>query len=252
MRRNGTGPPLRWRKAAILVHALILLLALACQSPQERLEQALTEVRETGEPVLGAARETLQPEEVQDLVYAYLALNVWAENANTIALEKPGQFRKVMFSIPHLDCVIEYREEKIRDPQASYQPLLDCAMGKTIAQETRGWERMENREKEARARKAVNLLMSSIDPAHFMSVNIAFSRRLDVNQENNPDFAEFAGRYDRCHLQAEQLVTDLTLKREPREMATAWINAQDRAHACFNRVTSEIFGFATREDADLP
>ena len=229
------------KRVIAVLAALAIISGAACQSPQEQLEEALSNIQHQRTITQGIAEDTLAPAEIQQLVYWYLAINVWAQNTNTIAQDLPEQFHKIMFSQPDKECVLIFREDRIREPEIPYEPLLECALSKILENDAQAWEEISGEERAARARKAIQHLTDSVDPAAFMTVNIAFSRGLDVNSENNSDFAAFDAQYDRCHLQAEDLTQTLLDNEEPEAMAKSWTNITSSISLCFTLVTNEIF-----------
>ena len=107
--------------------------------------------------------------------------------------------------------------------------------------DTRPWDELSGDEQEARARRAMRLLALSIDPPLLMSTNIASSRGVLVNSQNNPEFAKFASKYDTCQVQADGFAVPVARSKTPQEMAQLWLQAYDHLKNCFNNITGIIF-----------
>ena len=202
-----------------------------------------------------------------------MALTLWADNAQRTASENPAGFLSTIFSVPEMGCIQVYREvmrerpiifpepinsqestgkeyqeyqlarleaeKKVREVQDEY--LLKCTRKTMEETETSPWDTLSDDEKEARARRSVRFLALSIDPTLLMSTNIAATRGLGVDSQNNPEFAEFAANYDTCQVQADGFALPLARAKTPQKMSEVWLNAYQHLAECFNNITEILF-----------
>ena len=119
--------------------------------------------------------------------------------------------------------------------------LIECTWKDLQETETKPWSELTADEQEARARRAVRLLAQSIDPTLLMSTNIAATKGLGVDSQNNPEFAQFAAHYDTCQVQADGFALPLARAKTPEKMSELWLNAYEHLTECFNKITELIF-----------
>ena len=279
--------PFTWSnilKAAVVTTGVLIFLFMATlictpnpttepQDPTPFAQEPLAE------PISSTSSVQLTREEIDEKTAEYLALNLWAEVAHRTATNEPENFLPVIFSIPDVACVESYREilearpavypepvnrdqstpeeyqeylREIKTTQTTVQALQDehllgCTTQTIKATETRTWDDISGDEQEARARRAMRLLALSIDPPMLMSTNIASSRGVLVNSQNNPEFAKFASEYDTCQVQADGFAVPLAQTQTPQEMAQLWLQAYNHLKNCFNNITGIIFPDARQQ-----
>ena len=273
-------PSIRWShifKGTFIAVAILLFLLMAKliypPNTDNEIPEDLIAPELEAPPISSQAQVSLTREEIDVKTGEYMALNLWAENAQRTAKEDPGNFLKIMFSVPELGCVQKYREVmenrpvifpepttreessiheyeeyeiatvnaqvKVRELQEEH--LLKCTWENISETETKPWDGLAPDEQEARARRATRLLAQSIDPPLLMSTNIAATRGLGVDSQNNPEFAQFAAQYDTCQVQADGFAIPLAGAKTPEKMSKLWLNAYQHLTECFNNITELIF-----------
>ena len=122
-------PSIRWSHIlkgtfiAIAILMFLLMATLICtpNTENEIPEELIVPETQTG-PISSQAQVSLTREEIDVKIGEYMALNLWAENAQTTATDDMGNFLKVMFSVPELGCVDNYREVMERRPIVFPEP----------------------------------------------------------------------------------------------------------------------------------
>ena len=259
---------------AVVILLFLLMATLICTpDTQHDIPEELIAPGLEMPPIKTQAQVSLTKEEIEMKTGEYMALNLWAENAQTTAIDDSGNFLKVMFSVPEMECVGNYRQvmknrpvifpepiqrenstlqeyeeyqvatinaqTKLREVQKEH--LIECTWEGFQDTETKPWEGLTPDEQEARARRAVRLLAQSIDPTLLMSTNIAATKGLGVDSQNNPEFAQFAAQYDTCQVQADGFALPLARAKTPEKMSELWLNAYQHLTECFNNITELIF-----------
>ena len=258
----------------ILTFLLMATLICVPDPPPDNPEETKPASQPTpGEPISSQSTETLTRDQINERTAEYLGLNLWAENAHRTATQEPENFLAVIFSVPQTTCVEEYRNvlknrpvlfpEPVREEQSTpeefqkylaeldkaqrsirelqEQHLLKCTQENTRKAETRPWDNLNPQEQEARTRRAMRFLALSIDPPLLMTTNIASSRGILVNAQNNPEFAQFAAEYKTCQTQADGFAEPMTRMKTPQDMAKLWLQAYQHLTSCFNTITNVIF-----------
>ena len=273
-------PSIRWShilKGTFIAVVILLFLLMATLICTPNTEHEIPEELIAPELEIPAITSQVQlqltGEEIELKTGEYMALTLWAENAQTTAMDDSGNFLKVMFSVPEMGCVESYREvmknrpvifpepiqrenstlqeyeeyqaatinarTKLRESQQEH--LIECTWEALQDTETKPWEGLTSDEQEARARRAVRLLAQSIDPTLLMSTNIAATKGLGVDSQNNPEFAQFAAQYDTCQVQADGFALPMAQAKTPEKMSELWLNAYQHLTECFNNITELIF-----------
>ena len=218
--------------------AAVILLAAACGGQAEATPA--TPPTPGPQPVQSQAVRTMGYDEVQERVDAYLAVAIWAEVSHETAELTPERFHKVMFWKPDVRCVHEFQALREQRPDARYQDLLGCARSRLDQTNGTGWEETSPLEKEARARRALGWMWDGVNPAVYMTANLAFQQAIDVARGIDPAFDTFARSYDECDPPGRHW-EKLAQASTPRAMATAWRDALHDTEHCADLVTGKNF-----------
>ena len=201
-------------------------------------------------PVTGAGETPLTREEVLDLTGRFAALRVWEQVALETARNEPENFHRAMMTDPPRQCVDEHRARMLERPDPPRELLLECARREFLRAGETPWESLGDGEREARIRRSLEFMFRSLDPPTLVNAEIARRRAMDVNPQNNAQFARFAAMYDECEelvgWYAELLLND----GDPPGMAETWLIAREDVEACCNAVTQRIFVLGETPDAD--
>lgn len=234
--------------------ATILTSVLGCSSPDGKTPpaQEIDWGLDARKPIASSSRVTLTSDQIWEVTGDYMAVTLWAFVAEETARENPGDFHQTFFSEPDRECVDEQRNLLLVMPDPPIEDLLAC--GRESAARGRGnaWAGIGAAEREARARKSVGLLFWSIDPPSMMTVRMAVQRGLEVNVKTNPDFARFATRYDVCEILSQDHAGDLAALLTSRELAEAWMQAEQHIRECSNQVTASVFGMPQPSEEEMP
>ena len=259
MRAKAGKPKAAIKIAAAALGGLLLAAAVTavCTRPPELGEtppaEQVAQNPDTPGPIISTSYTQMTPEQVREVTGEYLAVNVWVQNAHDTAEDTPEHFHQMLFTKPSRECVEQHRERGQMVPDPEPEKLLACGMESTERNRSKEWERLSPDEKEARVRRAVGLLFWGLDPPSLMSVMLAQRRGLEVNFQNNPGFARFAARYDRCEEEAGRLGDEMVKTESPDRMAETWLEGEKRLMACASSVTANIFWREERtrdDDAD--
>ena len=192
-------------------------------------------------PVASSGSVTMTTEQVREITGEYMAVNLWAQTAHTMAEEQPESFHRMLFSEPARNCVEEHRDLLKVMPDPPAERLIACSEASAAGVPAHDWSRIEPDEREARARRSVGLLFWSLDPPTLMSVMIAQRKGLDVSVRTNPAFARFAAKYDVCEEESSRFGTELAQAETPELMAEIWLRAERGLRACSDEVTARMF-----------